>query len=58
MSSIRRIGDSVDLTIIGIPAELLHEFGEYVVKPLYPNGISSAIMDLMRKAVKEQKTKK
>jgi len=37
--------------------ELLHEFSEYVVKPLYPGGISPAIKDLMRKAVQEQKQK-
>jgi hypothetical protein len=37
---------------------LLHEFCEYVVKPRYPGGISEAIMDLMKKAVEEQKGKK
>ena len=57
MSRITRIGDHVDLTIMGIPEELIHEFSEYVVKPFYPGGITSAIMDLMRKAVQEQKQK-
>jgi metal-responsive CopG/Arc/MetJ family transcriptional regulator len=57
MSKIRRIADHVDLTIMAIPGELLHEFSEYVIKPFYPGGISSAIMDLMRKAVQEQKQK-
>jgi metal-responsive CopG/Arc/MetJ family transcriptional regulator len=38
-----------------IPEDLLREFCEYVVKPFYEGGISEAIMDLMRKAVEEQK---
>jgi hypothetical protein len=57
MSRISRIGTHVDLTIIGVSEELLHEFSEYVVKPLYPGGISEAILDLMKKAVEEQKQK-
>jgi metal-responsive CopG/Arc/MetJ family transcriptional regulator len=43
---------------MGIPEELLHEFCEHVVKPHYPSGISEAIMDLMKKAVEEQKRQK
>jgi len=58
VSRISKIGTRVDLTIIGIPEKLLHEFCEYVVKPLYPGGISEAIMDLMKKAVEEQKTRR
>jgi hypothetical protein len=57
MSKITRSGDRVDLTIMVIPVELTHAFSEYVVKPFYPGGISAAIMDLMRKAVEEQKQK-
>ena len=57
MSKITRSGDTANLTIYGIPAELLHEFSEYVVKPFYPGGITPAIIDLMRKAVQEQKEK-
>jgi YesN/AraC family two-component response regulator len=34
---------------------LLREFCEYVVKPFLEGGISEALMDLMRKAVEEQK---
>jgi len=55
MCRISRIGTRVDLTIIGVSEELLHDFSEYVVKSLYPGGISEAIMDLMKKAVEEQK---
>jgi hypothetical protein len=40
---------------MGILEDLLHEFCEYVVKPRYTGGISEAIMDLMKKAVEEQK---
>jgi len=58
MSRISKIGTRVDLTIMGIPEDLLHEFCEYVVKPRYPGGISETIMDLMKKAVEEPKRKK
>ncbi|MDH5482317.1 MAG: hypothetical protein OEY22_05510 [Candidatus Bathyarchaeota archaeon] len=58
MSKIRRIGDSVDLTIIGLSEELIHEFSVYVVQPHYPGGIAAAIKDLMHKAVEEQKKRK
>jgi len=47
----------VHIAIHDIPAELLMEFCKKVVEPNYPGGISSAIKDLMRKAVKEQKQK-
>jgi len=57
MSKVTRVGDSVNLTIYGIPTELLHEFSEYVIKRLYPGGITPAIIDLMRKAVQAQKEK-
>ena len=57
MSKITRAGGYASLTIYDIPAELLHEFSEYVVKLYYPGGISPAIKDLMRKAVQEQKQK-
>jgi len=50
------MGTHVNLTI-GIPEELLREFCEFVVKPFYEGGISEALMDLMRKAVEEQKKK-
>jgi|GEM_PF-5851225 len=40
MSRITRMGAHVNLTIIGIPEELLREFCEYVVKPFYEGDIS------------------
>jgi nucleoside triphosphatase len=55
MSKIARSGSAVSLTINLIPEELLHEFGEYVVKPHYSGGMAEAIIDLMRKAVSEKK---
>jgi len=54
MSNIVRAGNTVSLTVYDIPAELLHEFSDYVVKPSYPGGIAEAIKDLMRKAVREK----
>jgi hypothetical protein len=47
-----------DLTICGIPEDLLLDFVEEVVKPNYPNDIVAAIRDLMEKAVAEQKRKR
>jgi hypothetical protein len=37
-----------------IPAELLKEFDEKIVKPFYPSGHSEAVQDLMRKTIREQ----
>ena len=48
----------VNITIYDIPANLVHEFSEKVVKPYYPGGISQAIKDLMRKAAKKEKEKR
>jgi hypothetical protein len=44
---------SVDLTIYGLPASLLLDFGEKIVRPCYPGGVNEAMMDLMRKALLE-----
>ena len=44
----------VHLTIYDVPASLLRKFGEKVVKPFYPDGVSTAIKDLMRKAIIER----
>jgi alanine-alpha-ketoisovalerate/valine-pyruvate aminotransferase len=46
---------SVDLTIYRIPASLIKEFAEKIVKPYYPEGVSPAIKDLMRKAIEEER---
>jgi len=46
----------VHLTIYDVPASLLKEFCEKIVKPYYPDGISQAIKDLMRKAAAAQES--
>jgi hypothetical protein len=51
-------GDACKFNHYRHPEDLLREFCEYVVKPFCPGGISEAIMDLMRKAVEEQKRRK
>lgn len=42
----------------GVSASLVQEFMNEVVEPDYPEGWGAAIIDLMRKAVKEKKQKK
>ena len=37
-----------------IPAELLKEFDEKIVKPFYHGGHSEAVRDLMRKSIQEK----
>ena len=44
----------VHLTIYDVPVSLLKEFAEKVVNPFYPEGVSTAIKDLMRKAIANQ----
>lgn len=48
----------VNVTIYDIPAILLHEFSKGIVKPHYLGGISQAIKDSMRKAIRKEKEKK
>jgi len=43
----------VSLTIYDVPASLLREFGEKIVRPNYPGGVSEAIKDLIQKAILE-----
>lgn len=43
------------ILIRDIPAELLREFEENVVRLFYPSGLNQAIKDLMLKAVEETK---
>ena len=43
----------VDLTIYDVPASLLREFGEKIIRSSYPSGVSEAIKDLIRKAILE-----
>jgi hypothetical protein len=45
----------VNITIYDVPIDLVKAFNEKVVEPFYPGdrGISQAIRELMRKAVRE-----
>ena len=45
----------VNITIYDVSSELVKEFSTRIVKPYYPGGISQAIKDLMRKAIKKEK---
>lgn len=47
-----------NLTVYAIPEEMLRDFVEEVVRPNCPKGIVPAILDLMEKAVAEQKRKR
>ncbi len=44
----------VDLTFHEIPASLLTEFAEKIVKPYYNGNLNAAIQDLMQKTLAEQ----
>lgn len=44
----------VDLTFHNVPAPLLTEFTEKIVKPYFKGNINSAIQDLICKALAEQ----
>jgi hypothetical protein len=44
----------VDLTFHGVPASLLTEFAEKIVKPYYQGNMNAAIQDLIHKALAEQ----
>jgi len=44
----------VDLTFHSVPASLLTEFAEKIVKPYYQGNMNAAIQDLIIKAVAEQ----
>lgn len=46
----------VHLTIYDVPASLLKEFCEKIVKPCYPDGVSKALRDLMREAPAAQES--
>jgi len=43
----------IDLTIYDVPASLLREFGEKIIRSSYPSGVSEVIKDLIRKALLE-----
>jgi hypothetical protein len=44
----------VDLTLHNVPASLLKEFAQKIVKPYYRDNTNAAIQDLLRKALSEQ----
>lgn len=44
----------VDLTFHGVPASLLAEFAEKIVKPYFRGNMNAAIQDLLVKALAEQ----
>jgi hypothetical protein len=44
----------VDLTLHNIPASLLSEFAEKIVRPYYAGNINAAIQDLLHKTLSEQ----
>jgi len=44
----------VDLTFHGVPASLIAEFAEKIVRPYYNGNLNAAIQDLIRKAIAEQ----
>lgn len=44
----------VDLTFHSVPASLLTEFAEKIVKPYYGGNMNAAVQDLIIKALAEQ----
>ena len=44
----------VDLTFHNVPASLLSEFAEKIVRPYFQGNMNTAIQDLIKKALSEQ----
>ena len=44
----------VDLTFHSVPASLLSEFAEKIVRPYYSGNMNTAIQDLIKKTLSEQ----
>lgn len=44
----------VDLTFHNVPASLLTEFAEKIVRPYYQGNMNAAIQDLLHKIIAEQ----
>ena len=44
----------LDLTFHGVPASLLSEFAEKIVRPYYRGNMNTAIQDLIHKTLAEQ----
>ncbi len=45
---------SVDLTLHDVPASLIAEFAEKIVRPYYHGNLNAAVQDLIYKALSEQ----
>ena len=45
---------TLDLTLHDVPASLITEFAEKIVKPYYNSNLNAAIQDLIIKALSEQ----
>jgi tagatose-1,6-bisphosphate aldolase non-catalytic subunit AgaZ/GatZ len=45
---------SVDLTLHDVPASLISEFAEKIVRPYYNGNLNATIQDLIKKAIAEQ----
>lgn len=45
---------ALDLTMHNVPASLIAEFAEKIVRPYYNGSLNTAIQDLMIKALAEQ----
>jgi hypothetical protein len=45
---------SIDLTLHDVPASVITEFAEKIVKPYYRGNLNAAIQDLISKALSEQ----
>ena len=45
----------VDLTLHAVPASLISEFAEEIVRPYYEGNFNAAIQDMIGKALSEQK---
>jgi hypothetical protein len=44
----------IDLTLHQVPASLLSEFAEKIVRPYYKGNLSNAVQDLINKTLSEQ----
>ena len=44
----------VDLTLHDVPASLISEFAEKIIRPYYNGNLNPAIQDLIHKAISEQ----
>ncbi len=45
---------SIDLTLHDVPASVIKEFAEKIVRPYYRGNLNAAIQDLISKALSEQ----